>query len=450
MKSRWIAVLFFLLFAVFVVDASRRHSAALLDPQFFQLESKLIYLILSSIAVGALLLFLLVAFFPPKSKSPIADLSATPMAKPTRKLAIVQTVLQLGDWEKALEILSGVHEEDPDFWQAKKIIGDMYAVKGQWGEASREYRSALGHCSGEAEALVLLCLGNVFEHQDQLDEAKDLYLQSYQRSPRSVELVQRLRNLAVREQDWGEAMRWQERKEHLAPEDTDSPQESNWKMGIRFELARSAANSGEYKTSQALLKYIFRMTDYFTPAILLQGEIQEKQQNALAGMKTYEAGFARTQNPAILKRLAERYLMENQPQRAIDSIREIVRNNPSDPRAAFLLGDLFRKLEMTTEARKAFEAIRQKHPDWLLNNIALAEILDREGEKEKALQLYKGIVNNAEALSAQPWQCYNCNTTYIDYTDFCVGCSEWNFVNLNQNKAGIMDFKYEKSAAFPV
>lgn len=446
MRSRWIAVFFVLLFIVFLIDVSRRLGAPLFDPQFFQVESKLIYVILSSVALGALLLFLLIAFFPPWSRDQ-GQQALPPTAKPTRKMAQIQTALQLGDWRKALDLLSTVYETDPEYWQARKIKGDLLLEKGQWNEAFQEYREALNHCTGQEHALVQLCLGNVFEQQDQIDQARDQFLQVLNASPQSMEAVQRLRNLAVREQDWNEAMTWQETKEQLELEETETQQESNWKMGIRYELARTASDLGNYKTSQALLKYIFRMTDYFTPAFLLQGEIQEKQQNPGGGLKTYEQGFARTQNPAILKKIGESFLIQNQPERAIAFFREVVRNHPKDPRAAFCLGDLYRKLEMMAEAMKVFEMVREKHPDWLLNNIVLAELYDRDGQKEKALHLYKGIVDNSEALSVQPWQCYSCNTTYADYREFCVVCFEWNSVNLNQNKAGTTDFGYEKSTA---
>jgi hypothetical protein len=105
---------------------------------------------------------------------------------------------------------------------------------------------------------------------------------------------------------------------------------------------------------------------------------------------------------------------------------------------------------MTSEAMKVFESVRQRHPDWLLNNFALAEIYARKRETEKALHLYKGIVDHSETLSVQPWQCYDCHTTYSEYRDLCVVCFVWNSVNLNQNKAGIMDFGYEKSTALPL
>ena len=450
MRSRWIAVLFALFFLVFLIDAFRRLNVPLLDPQLFQFESKLIYIILSSIGFGALLLFLLVAFFPPKSRNHADVAGSLSSSKRARKIALLQTALQIGDESRAQELLSTMEETDPDFWQAKKIQGDLYAEKEEWSDALKSYREALRHCTDHEQALLQLCLGNVHEQQDDLDQARDLYLQAFKNAPRSDEIVQRLRNLAVREQDWKDAMTWQEYREQMHNERMESPQELNWKLGIRFELAREAAVSGNVKTAHALLKYIFRWTAYFTPAYLLQAEIHARQQSPLAGLKTYEQAFHKTQNPVILKKIGESFLMENEPQRAIDFLREIVRNHASDPRAAFCLGDLFRKLEMTAEARRTFESVRQKHPDWLLNNIALAEIYDREGEKEKALELFKGVIYNSEALSVQPWQCYGCNTTYAEYADLCIVCFQWNSVNLNQNKAGTMDFGYEKSTALPL
>ena len=105
---------------------------------------------------------------------------------------------------------------------------------------------------------------------------------------------------------------------------------------------------------------------------------------------------------------------------------------------------------MTEEAQKTFEEIRKRSPDWLLNNSVLAELYFRTGKKEQALVLYKSIAENIEMASVQPWQCYNCNTTYAIYSGFCLVCSEWNSMNLNQNKAGNLDFGYEKPTALPL
>ena len=449
MRSRWIGAIFGLLFLVLLITTVQRLGPSLLDPHFFHLESKLIYIIVSSVGVGALLLFVLVTFFPPWLRNREQGRLAIQPAKPARKIAQIQTALQLGDARTAADVIATIEEGDPNYSHARKILADVHSEKGEWNDAAREYRIALKTADGPEKALLLLSLGSVFEQQDQSEQAKDLYLQALRICPEATEAVRRLRNVSVREQDWNEAMQWQEQVEERHSGTSESPQEENWKLGIRLELARLAAGADNFKTAQALLKYIFRMTDFFAPAYLLQGQLQEKQ-NVFAGLKVYEQGFDRTQNPAILKRIGETFLLHNQPQRAIDFFRDVVRKHPTDPRLTFSLGDLYRKLEMSLEALKVFESVRERHPDWLLNNVALAEIYVRHGEKEQALRLYKSVVDSSETASVLPWECYTCNTTYIDYREFCFVCLEWNSVNINQNKAGMTDFGYEKSTALPL
>src|SRR5688572_23783718 len=97
MKSRWIAVLFGLLFLILLINAARQVGASLLDPQFFKFESKLIYVIVISVSLGALLLFLLVTFFPPWLRGRHGGPNAVDPPKPTRKIVQLQTALQLGD-----------------------------------------------------------------------------------------------------------------------------------------------------------------------------------------------------------------------------------------------------------------------------------------------------------------------------------------------------------------
>jgi tetratricopeptide (TPR) repeat protein/uncharacterized integral membrane protein len=451
MRSRWIGILFTLLFLLFLIFAARRIAAPLLDFHLFQLETKLIYIILASVVFGGLLLFLMVVFFPPwtsreTNRAPLSSIRAAVWPG----LLEAQIALDLGEIDRGIQLLGSVEEAETGYWYSRKLIGDRLAESGDWAEAATEYRKALKRATGRERALIFLSLGNVYENKDEIDEAKDLYAQGLQIAPRSPELVSRLRGLAVRNQDWQDAMTWQEKMEQEFPGDSETPHEANWKIGIRYELARDACRSGSFKTSQALLKYVFRLTDYFTPAYLLQGEIQEQQQNPLAGFRCYEQGFRMTQNPALLKKIGESLLLQNQPAKAVEFLRDVVRNNPGDPRIAFCLGDLYRKLEMSPDAIKVFEGIRQKHPDWALNNSTLAELYYRSGQHERSLEIYRFIVDGAEGFSLFPWQCYQCNTMYIEYTGFCMICTTWNSINLNQNKAGSRDFGYERSTALPL
>jgi tetratricopeptide (TPR) repeat protein len=450
MKNRWIGVVFTVLFFVFLFFAARNIAAPLLDFHLFQLESKLIYIILASITIGGLLLFLLVLYFPPWASNELNPSSTKKPASPGSKLIDAQCALSIGDVERGIQLLNSVRENDGDYWFSRKIMGDFLAEKGDWNEAATEYRKALKYASDPDRAFVFLALGQLYETQDALEEARDLYQQGLRLAPNSREIVVRLRSLAVRNQDWPEAIIWQEKLEVEFPEHSEDPQDANWKIGIRYELAREACRNGSYKTANAILKFIFRMTDYFAPAYLLQGEMHEMQQSAPAGFRSFEQGFRMTQNPALLKKIGETLLRQNQPGKAIESLRDIVRENPDDPRAAFCLADLYRKLEMHEEAIKVFENIRQKNPDWILNNCALADLYYRSKQHESALRIYRTVVDGTEGISPSPWECYNCNTTYIEYSGFCMVCTMWNTINLNQNKAGMKDFGYEKSTALPL
>jgi tetratricopeptide (TPR) repeat protein len=450
MKNRWIGVVFTILFFVFLFFAARNIAAPLLDFHLFQLESKLIYIILASITIGGLLLFLLVLYFPPWSSENIKQRETILPATATTKLIEGQSAIGLGDFQRGIELLSSIGMDDPAYWFGRKVLGDLLAEKGDWNEAATEYRNALKYAPEINRGLIFLALGNLYESQDSLEEARDLYQQGLRFVPNSREVIERLRSLAVRNQDWPDAIIWQEKLEVDFPRESESPQDANWKIGIRYELAREACRNGSYKTANAILKYIFRMTDYFAPAYLLQGEMHSMQHNIPAGFRAYENGFRMTQNPALLKKIGETLLEQNQPQKAIENLRDIVRINPDDPRAAFCLADLYRKLEMNREAIKMFENIRQKHPDWLLNNCALADLYYRTGEHEPALKIYRTVLDGTEGISPLPWECYYCNTTYIEYAAFCMVCTMWNSINLNQNKAGIKDFGYEKSTALPL
>src|SRR5262249_36286852 len=184
------------------------------------------------------------------------------------------------------------------------------------------------------------------------------------------------------------------------------------------------------------LKHILRMSDSFTPVYLVTGDVHEKMENFAAAMKIWEKGFRATSSPALLQRMGGYFLSRDLPEQAIECYRRAIFVHPDDPILEFCLGALYRKLEMNQEAIKIFEVLDKRNPGWMLNRVMLASLQARSGQFEKAARTYHEIFDSGEIASILFWQCYNCNTTYVEYESFCVECLSWNTVNLNHTMAG--------------
>ncbi len=411
----------------------------------FQVDSKLIYVILASGTLGALLMFFLFSTLPEGSRRSETSVSSKGPHCPFHQ---IEAAMQLGEHEKAKSLLAGISGSDAQSWQARRIAGDMAAQRGDWSGAEKLYREAFK--ADPQQPVVLFALARFYDSQGLTARAQDFYQEVLQLAPHSLEALLRLRMLAVSDQKWEDALHWQEYVEHHLPKRlSDSEEEMNG-VGIRFELAHAEFRNGAYRTAQALLKYVLRMQNGFVPAHLLSGEILDKMQNPSAALRVWERGFEQTRAPVLLQRIGEHLLRQGKPEKAIEFLRSVAAANPHDLFLEFCLADLFLRMEMVPEAIHVFGHILQAAPDWHLPATRLASLYRRTGQPERAADLLQKVVGAGDLISGFTWQCYTCHTMYPEYRSLCLECLSWNGINIHQNQAVRMESMNEKSTAYPV
>lgn len=429
----------------FLFIASLRMETHLFNLQGFQVDSKLIYLILASGTLGALLMFFLFSILPEKSQGGKAAVSSKDALTTVHQ---VEAAIQLGEREKTDSLLAGLSGADPRSWQTKKIAGDVAVQQGDWSGAEKLYREA--YKSDPQQPAVLFALASLYDSQGMIARAEDFYREVLRVAPLSREAVLRLRMVAVSDQRWRDALHWQEYLEHHLPRRFSDPEEEMVSVGIRFELAESESRQGTYRTAQALLKFVLRMQNAFVPAYLLSGEILDKMQNPSAALRAWERGFERTKAPVLLQRVGEHLLRHGKPEKAIEFLQRAAAAHPHDSLLEFCVADLFMRMEMVPESIHVFEHILQAAPDWHPVVIRLASLYRRTDQPERAADLLQKIIGTGELISGFLWECYICNTMYPEYRSMCLECLSWNGINLHQNQAVYKESMNEKSTAYPV
>ena len=257
----------------------------------------------------------------------------------------------------------------------------------------------------------MFALANLYDHQDFPDRAEDLYKQILQSQPLALEAALRLRLQAIQQEDWQKALSMQEYMETEFPEVDADPDEKKWVTGIRFSLAQSEYEQNDLKTSLALLKSLIRQSPGFVPAYLLSGEVLSKLDDGPAALKIWDRGFRVTSSPALLQRIAEYYLAQNLPEQAIEYCFKAIRTQPEKKELEYCLGDLYLKMEMTNEALKVFERIRNADPDLPLIRYVLAGIYRRLGQTETAAGMYSVLIEEGKASHVLPWICTVCGNS---------------------------------------
>ena len=392
------------------------------------------------------MMFLLFSLLPGKkneSQIPAGFLVSSP------GITSLLSAVELDSPYKIAELMSHLPEDHPDYWFAKKIAGDWAFKEGNPEQAEEFYQEALAHSSGINRGLVFLKLGELFE-QPNREQAAAHYRESVRLVPSAVEPVLRLRSMAIRDQDWEEALHRQEHLERQFPKLQLKEGEEMVRAGVRYELASAQFSAGAYKTSLALLKFVLKINQDFTPALLLAGNAYAKLGNISAAVKMWEKGFQRTQHPVLLQRIGESFLSRGLPTEAIQHVQVIARLFSEDPFVSFCLGDLYRKLEMLDEAIRIFARLEQTQPDWNYNRLTLAELYRRNGDIRASAAILEDLVSTGEAVSPVAWQCYCCSTTYFEYRSFCIECLTWDSINFNQQKAVKMGTEYDRPTALPL
>ncbi len=225
----------------------------------------------------------------------------------------------------------------------------------------------------------------------------------------------------------------------------ENPEERKIRTGIRYELARLEYEHESWKSALALVKNVIRLDERFVPANLLLGDIQEKMENDTAAFRAWERGYGVTGHPVLLQRIYEAFLLRNMPERAIESLRSSIEHASDDPVPEFCLADLYMKLEMIPEAIRVFERVDHEAPDWILNRVRLADAYRKAGQEIKAARICGDLLDTREPLSLLLWKCSECDAGYSEYRALCISCSSWNTLNLNNSKAGRVDFSYGES-----
>ena len=392
------------------------------------------------------MMFLLFSVLPGK-KNELQISSGFPVSSPA--ITSLLSAIELDSPDKIAELMSQIPVNHPDYWFAKKIVAERALKEGNLEQAEEFYQEALAHSSGFNRSLVFLKLGELFEQQNR-ERAAAHYRESVRLAPAAIEPVLRLRSLAIQDQEWEEALRWQEHMEHHFPKHVLKEGEEMVRAGVRYELAAAQFSAGAYKTSVALLKFVLKINEDFTPAVLLTGEAYAKLGNISAAVKMWEKGFQRTQHPVLLQRIGESFLSRGLPAEAIQHVQRIARIYPEDPFVSFCLGDLYRKLEMLDEAIRIFVRLEQTQPNWNYNRLTLAGLYRRNGNVRASATILEDLVSTGEAVSPVAWQCYCCSTTYFEYRSFCIECLTWDSINFNQQKAVKMGTEYDRPTALPL
>lgn len=341
-----------------------------------------------------------------------------------------------------------------------------FQADGQWGKAAAELETFLAgkpdHFTGQ------LRYGEVLRHLGRTAEAIEVHRRAAAAYPRSVSLLYHLaadhrergegeiareiearivrdfpglglevlrgrRAAALSRREFGAAGEFHERITELLNESGDSAalaRESSLAQGLTYQRGVRLLEEDKSAEAAALFRNLLAHEPRFIPARIMVGEAEllaDREAEAIAAWRT---GYQETGSPVFLQRIEDYFIEQEEPVRAIETLRALIAAADNDLLPRFYLGRLYYRLEMLEEATKQLGAIEERIKSSPTYHFLLGRIHRRRGDLEKAVESFGACLRQLDIGSAE-YLCRVCRERYADWRDSCSRCGSWNSVDLN-------------------
>lgn len=334
-----------------------------------------------------------------------------------------------GREERALEHFQAILERDPNHFEALIKAGDVYREMGRSREAIECHRRALR--SRETDLRPLFALVEDFEKSGDAASARDTLNRIIERKPkRALTAYRKLRALLAREQEWEAALEVQKKIEELLGERGMKKPDLEFSVGIPYQLASRYAADDRARDALAILRRLAKTAPDFVPATWKLGKVLVAAGQADEAVEVWRKGFETTSASVFLSSLEDHFLQLEEPQMAIEVLKQLVWKAKRDVVPRFFLGKLYYRLEMLDEALETFRSLRSKVSYAPTIHFYIARILERRGDPLQAAREYGQLLNQVDPLRLE-YRCATCSSRYSAWRDFCDTCDEWNTVQLD-------------------
>ncbi|KAB2956982.1 MAG: tetratricopeptide repeat protein [Thermoanaerobaculia bacterium] len=328
----------------------------------------------------------------------------------------------------------------PDDLQGLLLYGQVLRGLGRVDEAVEVHRRASALRPGSVG--VLYQLADDYLEKGDTDIAREIHGRILRDFPGfGLEISRRRRSEAIGRRDWAEAARLHERVTSFLNESGDSAslaRESGLAQGLDYQRGVLLLEQDRAEEAAEMFRRLLRGEPRFIPARIMLGEAERLAGREEAAIAAWRDGYLETGSPVFLHRIEDHFIEEEEPVRAIETLRGLIAVASNDLLPRFYLGRLYYRLEMHDEAERTLAALGERIKSSPTYHYLLGRIRERRGDLEAASEAFLACVRQLQAGSAE-YLCRVCHTRYPDWQDFCARCGSWNAVEL--------DFEEERMSA---
>lgn len=191
---------------------------------------------------------------------------------------------------------------------------------------------------------------------------------------------------------------------------------------LRYEL-------GKLRGSRRIMKDLIGDFPAFAPAYDAYAELLKETGDTEEMLKVLKEGFSRTRIVIFLQKIEDHLLTNENPERAVEELGQIMLNENHHVLARFYLGKLYYRLEMLDKAREIFENLEGEVEYIPALPHFLAHIYFRKGNVQTAFRYMEELVERTHVLSFR-FHCDNCHELLDEWTERCPKCSTINSVRM--------------------
>ncbi|HEV2056157.1 MAG TPA: lipopolysaccharide assembly protein LapA domain-containing protein [Methylomirabilota bacterium] len=325
-----------------------------------------------------------------------------------------------GRADAALQIYEELLTRDPGHAQAHARLGELALERGDAHGALVHHLDAL---RGEERPELVLAAAEDFRRTGRPGEAAALLERLLVRDHDHVAALRALRDLAVAEGRWQQALGAQERFVALGP--GERRPEQAMLAGIQYELGRALLAGGQVQAAIARFRDALRSQSDFVPAIISLGDAHRAAGDSREALRVWERAVEIHPELPLLARLEQAYRVEGRPTRMIALYQAASARAPESVPLAFALGRVYFELAMLDEAADQFQKVEVREPNLPGLHAVLGAIFERRGQTAEAFEEYRRALTLSGAFD-WPYRCSACGAEHGRWIDRCPSCRGWN------------------------
>jgi predicted Zn-dependent protease len=344
-------------------------------------------------------------------------------------------LLEDGQPTRAIRELEVVLATRPDDFSALLAHGTALRALGRAQEAVRSHQHAAE--AYPRSVAVQYALATDFETGDDAATAEEIRNRILREFPgRGLAVLRERRAKTVRVGDWRRASRYQDEIDALLESAGESQQSLEIRLGLDYQRAVTLLEEERPDDAVEVLAGLVARSPEFLPARVLLGEARLLQGRPEAAVDAWRQGFERTGSPTFLLRIEDHFIESEQPQQAIDTLRELIAGRPDDVVARFFLGRLYYRLEMHDDAWRTLAPLEDRVDTSPTYHFLLGRIHERRGEVAKAAERFQRSARLLGVRDAE-FVCRQCDHRYGEWMDRCEECGSWGTVELSVEHEGL-------------